>query len=146
MGIVSWIILGLIAGTIAKALMPGRDPGGLVGTTIIGIIGSFIGGWLSYHFMNRPVQHTFFDGRSWISAIVGSLVLLAVYRIIFGNSRSRRRPAPSARSGPPAPRRAGGPAAYRPAPPGRPRGEISRHSPRLTPSPAMAPAVARGDG
>ncbi|MBY8887905.1 MULTISPECIES: GlsB/YeaQ/YmgE family stress response membrane protein [Streptomycetaceae] len=90
MGIIGWILLGLIAGAIAKILLPGRDPGGLVGTTLIGIAGAFVGGWLSMHFLHRPVQHTFFDARSWGSAIVGSLVLLILYRIFFGNSRSRR--------------------------------------------------------
>jgi uncharacterized membrane protein YeaQ/YmgE (transglycosylase-associated protein family) len=89
-GIIGWIILGLLAGTIAKVLLPGRDPGGVFGTTIIGVIGAFLGGWLSEHFLHRPVQHTFFDARSWISAIVGSLVLLILYRVVFGNSRSRR--------------------------------------------------------
>lgn len=90
MGIIGWIILGLIAGTIAKVLLPGRDPGGMVGTVVTGILGAFVGGWLSSHFLHRPVQHTFFDARNWGAAIVGSLVLLVLYRIFFGNSRSRR--------------------------------------------------------
>ena len=47
MGIISWIILGLLAGAIAKILLPGRDPGGLIGTTLIGVAGAFIGGWIS---------------------------------------------------------------------------------------------------
>lgn len=90
MGIVGWIILGLLAGTIAKLLLPGRDPGGVFGTIITGIAGAFVGGWLSYHFLHRPVRHVFYDPRNWGSAIVGSLVLLVIYRILFGNSRSRR--------------------------------------------------------
>jgi uncharacterized membrane protein YeaQ/YmgE (transglycosylase-associated protein family) len=89
-GIIGWIILGLLAGAIAKILLPGRDPGGLVGTTLIGIAGSFIGGWLCSHFLHRSVQHQFYDTATWISAIAGSLVLLIVYRLLFGNSRSRR--------------------------------------------------------
>ncbi|MCQ4082073.1 GlsB/YeaQ/YmgE family stress response membrane protein [Streptomyces sp. RB6PN25] len=90
MGIIGWIILGLLAGGIAKFLLPGRDPGGLIGTTLIGIAGSFVGGWLSSHFLHRPVQHQFYDTATWVSAIAGSLVLLIVYRILFGNSRERR--------------------------------------------------------
>lgn len=89
MGIISWIILGLLAGAIAKFLLPGRDPGGLVGTTIIGIVGAFLGGWISSTFLDREVNKSFFDGPMWLSAIGGSLVLLIIYRIFFGNSRNR---------------------------------------------------------
>ncbi|MGI5336498.1 GlsB/YeaQ/YmgE family stress response membrane protein [Streptomyces sp. CA-181903] len=87
MGIIGWIILGLLAGAIAKILLPGRDPGGLIGTTLIGIAGSFIGGWLSAKFLHRSVTHHFFDAATWAAAIGGSLVLLIGYRILFGNSR-----------------------------------------------------------
>ncbi|MDF3302529.1 GlsB/YeaQ/YmgE family stress response membrane protein [Streptomyces tropicalis] len=87
MGIISWIVLGLLAGAIAKILLPGRDPGGLIGTTLIGIAGAFIGGWLSAHFLHRPVQKHFFDLYTWGAAIAGSLVLLIGYRILFGDSR-----------------------------------------------------------
>ena len=57
MGIISWIILGLLAGAIAKILLPGRDPGGLIGTTLIGIAGAFIGGWISARFLDRPITN-----------------------------------------------------------------------------------------
>jgi len=86
-GIISWIILGLFAGAIAKILLPGRDPGGLIGTTLIGIAGAFIGGWLSARFLDRPVVKDFFDLYTWGAAIAGSLVLLIGYRLLFGNSR-----------------------------------------------------------
>ncbi|GHJ34893.1 GlsB/YeaQ/YmgE family stress response membrane protein [Streptomyces sp. TS71-3] len=89
MGYISWIILGLLAGGIAKFLLPGRDPGGLIGTTVIGIIGAFLGGWISTQFLDHPVTKDFFDGATWLSAIGGSLVLLILYRIFFGNSRNR---------------------------------------------------------
>ena len=88
MGFISWIILGLLAGAAAKFLLPGRDPGGLVGTTVIGIVGAFLGGWISSSFLDRPVSKHFFDGATWLSAIGGALVLLIVYRIFFGNSRN----------------------------------------------------------
>lgn len=90
MGIVSWLILGLIAGVIAKVLLPGRDPGGVVGTTLIGIAGSFIGGWLATRFLDREIPtNDIGDPSMWISAIAGALVLLIAYRIFFGHSRER---------------------------------------------------------
>ncbi|MGW7414619.1 GlsB/YeaQ/YmgE family stress response membrane protein [Streptomyces sp. NPDC054863] len=89
MSILSWIVLGLIAGVIAKILLPGRDPGGLIGTTLIGIAGAFIGGWISTRFLDREIANQFFDGPTWLAAIGGSLVLLVAYRILFGHSRSR---------------------------------------------------------
>ncbi|GHI91554.1 MULTISPECIES: GlsB/YeaQ/YmgE family stress response membrane protein [Streptomyces] len=87
MGIIGWIILGLVAGAIAKILLPGRDPGGLIGTTLIGVAGAFLGGWLSARLFDRPVQKEFFDLTTWGAAIGGSLVLLIGYRLLFGNSR-----------------------------------------------------------
>ena len=57
MGIIGWIILGLLAGAIAKILLPGRDPGGLIGPRI-GVAGAFVGGWLSSRFLDRPVEAT----------------------------------------------------------------------------------------
>jgi uncharacterized membrane protein YeaQ/YmgE (transglycosylase-associated protein family) len=89
MGIISWIILGLLAGAIAKILLPGRDPGGLIGTTLIGVAGAFIGGWISARYLDRPITNEFYDGATWAAAVGGSLVLLIVYRILFGHSRSR---------------------------------------------------------
>ncbi|MET9924258.1 MULTISPECIES: GlsB/YeaQ/YmgE family stress response membrane protein [Streptomyces] len=90
MSIVGWIILGLLAGVIAKILLPGRDPGGIIGTTVIGIAGAFLGGWLSSQFLDRPISNDFYDTATWIAAIAGSLVLLILYRLLFGNSRERR--------------------------------------------------------
>ncbi|MBD0842267.1 GlsB/YeaQ/YmgE family stress response membrane protein [Streptomyces sp. TRM68416] len=87
MGVIAWLVLGLLAGAIAKAVLPGRDPGGLTGTTLIGIAGAFLGGWLSATFLDRPVEREFFDAATWGSAIAGALVLLIGYRILFGNSR-----------------------------------------------------------
>ncbi len=90
MGIIGWIILGLLAGAIAKVLLPGRDPGGFVGTTLIGVAGAFIGGWISARWLDHPITKDFYDGATWAAAVGGSLVLLIVYRILFGNSRDWR--------------------------------------------------------
>lgn len=87
MSIIGWIILGLLAGAIAKFLLPGRDPGGFIGTTVIGVAGAFLGGWISARFLDHPISKQFYDGTTWAAAIGGSLVLLIAYRILFGNSR-----------------------------------------------------------
>ncbi|MFR9676622.1 GlsB/YeaQ/YmgE family stress response membrane protein [Streptomyces sp. TR06-5] len=88
-GIVSWLILGLIAGTVAKILLPGRDPGGILGTALIGVAGAFLGGWLSATFLDRPIRHNVVDPSLWVAAVAGALVLLIVYRLLFGHSRER---------------------------------------------------------
>ncbi|KUH38016.1 MULTISPECIES: GlsB/YeaQ/YmgE family stress response membrane protein [Streptomyces] len=89
MSVISWIVLGLLAGVVAKVLLPGRDPGGLIGTTLIGIAGAFTGGWISARYLDRPISNDFYDGATWLAAIGGSLVLLIAYRILFGHSRPR---------------------------------------------------------
>lgn len=80
MGWLSWIVFGLIAGIIAKFIMPGRDPGGFIITIIIGILGAVLGGWLATQFGLGDV--TGFDIRSFIIAVVGALILLFIYRRI----------------------------------------------------------------
>jgi uncharacterized membrane protein YeaQ/YmgE (transglycosylase-associated protein family) len=84
MGIIAFIILGLIAGAIAKALLPGDDPGGIIVTAIIGIVGAIIGGFLAGALFNADPMDEFFDISSWLTAIVGSIVLLLIYRLIVG--------------------------------------------------------------
>ena len=80
MGILAWIILGLIAGAIAKAIMPGRDPGGFIVTALIGIVGAVVGGFLgNMIFGIGGVSGV--DIRSILIAVVGALVLLWVYRM-----------------------------------------------------------------
>jgi uncharacterized membrane protein YeaQ/YmgE (transglycosylase-associated protein family) len=80
MGILSWIFFGLIAGGLAKYLMPGRDPGGFWITAIIGIAGAIIGGVLATEFGLGAVSG--FDVRSLLVAIIGSLILLFGYQVI----------------------------------------------------------------
>ncbi|MEV7405393.1 GlsB/YeaQ/YmgE family stress response membrane protein [Streptomyces sp. NPDC091267] len=87
MGIIAWIIIGLLAGLIAKALMPGKDPGGIIITMLIGIAGGLLGGWLGKVIFNVDSIDGFFDLSTWIAAIVGSLILLVLYRVITGNRR-----------------------------------------------------------
>ena len=80
MGILTWIIFGLIAGAIAKALHPGNDPGGWIVTIIIGIVGSMLGGWIGS--MIFGVDVTGFNFSSFLVAIGGSVLLLAIYRMV----------------------------------------------------------------
>ncbi|MGH7546439.1 MAG: GlsB/YeaQ/YmgE family stress response membrane protein [Gemmatimonadota bacterium] len=78
MGILSWILLGLIVGAVAKLIMPGKDPGGLIVTTGIGIAGALIGGFIASAFGLGTVRG--FDLRSLVIAIAGALLLLWGYR------------------------------------------------------------------
>ena len=80
MGILSWIIFGLIAGVIAKLLMPGRDPGGCIITILIGIAGAVIGGWIGKTLWGSTGV-TGFDLGSFGLAVLGAIILLAIYRM-----------------------------------------------------------------
>ena len=88
MGIIALIILGAIAGAIAKALLPGDDPGGFIITTIIGIVGALLGGLLARVLFNADPLDEFFDISTWLTAIVGSIVLLLIYRMVVGRRRT----------------------------------------------------------
>ena len=88
MGIIAFLILGLIAGAIAKALLPGDDPGGIIVTMIIGVVGALLGGFLAGLLFNAEPMDDFFDLSSWLTAIVGSIILLLIYRM-FTRGRAR---------------------------------------------------------
>jgi uncharacterized membrane protein YeaQ/YmgE (transglycosylase-associated protein family) len=85
MGFLSWIVLGLIVGIVAKLIMPGKDPGGMVVTILIGIAGAFIGGFIGSLIGLGTV--TGFDLRSLLIAIGGAVLLLIVYRLLRRESR-----------------------------------------------------------
>ena len=90
MGIIAWIILGLLAGLIAKALLPGEDPGGIIITMLLGIAGALIGGFIVKALgFGDPIDE-FFDISTWLGAIAGSVLLLAIYRALFGGRRTTR--------------------------------------------------------
>ncbi|MGW2786240.1 GlsB/YeaQ/YmgE family stress response membrane protein [Streptomyces populi] len=90
MGVIAWILIGLLAGAIAKLLLPGKDPGGIIVTMLIGIAGGLLGGWLGKVIFGVDSIDGFFDLSTWIAAVVGSLILLVLYRVLTGNSRSHR--------------------------------------------------------
>lgn len=80
MGLIAWIVMGLIAGVIAKLLMPGRDPGGCIITCLIGIAGALLGGFLATLLGFGGVSG--FDIRSALIAVIGAIILLLLYRLI----------------------------------------------------------------
>jgi uncharacterized membrane protein YeaQ/YmgE (transglycosylase-associated protein family) len=82
MGIIAFLILGLLAGILAKAMLPGEDPGGIIVTMLIGVAGALIGGFLAAALFDAHPLDDFFDISTWITAIIGSIILLLVYRMI----------------------------------------------------------------
>ena len=74
MGIIAFIILGLLAGLIAKAIMPGNDPGGYIVTAAIGIVGALLGGFLAAALFGADPMDEFFDISTWLTAIIGSII------------------------------------------------------------------------
>jgi len=81
MGILSWIVFGLIAGVIAKFIMPGRDGGGFILTCVLGIVGAVVGGWLAT-FFGIGGDVTGFNLQSFLVAVVGAIVVLLIYRML----------------------------------------------------------------
>lgn len=87
--ILAWLVIGLLGGAIAKAILPGDDPGGIVVTIIIGIVGALLGGWLG-GLLGLGSDGDTFDFGTLLTAIVGSIILLLIYRMVAGN-RGRAR-------------------------------------------------------
>ena len=82
-GIIAWIVIGGIAGAIAKLLMPGRDPGGCIITVLLGVVGAFVAGWLG----QQLGWYKTGEGAGFLAAIVGAFLILLVYRLIAGRRR-----------------------------------------------------------
>jgi uncharacterized membrane protein YeaQ/YmgE (transglycosylase-associated protein family) len=84
MDILLWIVFGLVVGVVAKLIMPGRDPGGIIVTIVLGIVGAMLGGWLG------RVMGLYREGEAagFIMAVVGAIVVLGIYRLVLtGRSR-----------------------------------------------------------
>ncbi len=86
MGILGWIILGLVAGAIAKTLHPGDDPGGLLGTLVVGVLGALLGGLIASA-LDVGELSSFFSIGTWLIAIGGALLLLVLYSAVTGRGR-----------------------------------------------------------
>lgn len=83
-GILGWIIIGGVAGAIAKLLMPGKDPGGCIITILLGIVGAFLAGWIGQAIgWYEPGE-----GAGFLAAIVGAFIILAIYRLVAGRRRT----------------------------------------------------------
>lgn len=82
MGVLTWILFGLIAGAIAKFIMPGKDPGGCLGTVVIGMLGAVIGGFVGTELLGIGTV-TGFNLRSFGIAILGAIILLILYRVFL---------------------------------------------------------------
>ena len=83
-GILGWIVFGVVVGAVAKLLMPGKDPGGFIVTMLLGIVGAVLGGWIGRSLNMYGPE----DPVGFVMAIVGAVVVLAIYRMAIG----RRRP------------------------------------------------------
>ena len=89
MGIIAFLVLGLVAGLIAKALLPGNDGGGLFVTMLLGVVGALAAGFAAGALLNVDPMDNFFDASTWIAAIVGSVVVLAIFRAVTSGNRNR---------------------------------------------------------
>lgn len=87
MGFFGFLILGLIAGAIAKAILPGRQGGGWFITLILGVVGALLGGWLGSVLFHAPLKD-FFSIQTWLLAIIGSIIVLLIYGALTRRRRA----------------------------------------------------------
>ncbi|PWC06108.1 GlsB/YeaQ/YmgE family stress response membrane protein [Mycetocola zhujimingii] len=90
MGFLAFLLLGLIAGAIAKAILPGKQGGGWLITLLLGVVGALLGGWLGGLLFGIDMNE-FWSISTWLTAIVGSIIVLLIYGLVTRNSRSGSR-------------------------------------------------------
>jgi uncharacterized membrane protein YeaQ/YmgE (transglycosylase-associated protein family) len=88
MGFFAFLLLGLIAGAIAKAILPGRQGGGWFVTLLLGVVGALLGGWLGSVLFDKPLEE-FWSIQTWLLAIAGSIVVLLIYGAVTGRKGAR---------------------------------------------------------
>lgn len=88
MSIIAWIVLGLVVGLIADRIMD--SPHGLIVTTVVGIAGALLGGWLAQEIFHVDNIRGFFNLSTWLTALVGAIVLLGVLQLVTGSRRGLR--------------------------------------------------------
>ena len=86
-GIIGWIVLGLLAGAIAKAIMPGTQGGGWLATLVLGVVGALLGGFIGSAVFNVGLD-TFWSLQTWIVAILGALLVLVIWGFVTKNRRA----------------------------------------------------------
>jgi uncharacterized membrane protein YeaQ/YmgE (transglycosylase-associated protein family) len=91
MSVIGWIVLGLIAGIVAKYMLGSRAKHGVIVTILIGVAGALVGGWAASEFFGITATGGFFDLSTWLIAIVGSVVLLGIYYAITNRGRGSSR-------------------------------------------------------
>jgi uncharacterized membrane protein YeaQ/YmgE (transglycosylase-associated protein family) len=89
--VITVVLVGLIAGYLARAIVPGPDPMGISGTIVLGVVGSFVGGFLGYVFFHRDVSQGALQPSGIIGSVVGSVIALLVYRSVGARGRAVRR-------------------------------------------------------
>ncbi|MFC0681419.1 GlsB/YeaQ/YmgE family stress response membrane protein [Lysobacter korlensis] len=88
MSIIAWLVLGLIAGAIAKLILPGRQGGGIIVTLLLGVVGALLGGWLGSVLFNANIEE-FWSISTWLLAIGGALIVLLIYGLLTNRRGSR---------------------------------------------------------
>ena len=91
MGVIAWIVLGLVAGLLANMLIPGRRSQGLILTCVIGIVGALAGGWIATQVFHVHTLNGFFNLSTWLTAIAGAAVLLLIFHLVSARSGGSRR-------------------------------------------------------
>ena len=86
MGFLAFLLLGLIAGAIAKAILPGNQGGGWIATLLLGVVGAFLGGWLGSVIFGVGLEE-FWSIQTWLLAIGGAIIVLLIYGLIVGRSK-----------------------------------------------------------
>lgn len=89
MGFLGFLLLGLIAGAVAKLILPGKQGGGWISTLILGVVGALLGGWLGGLIFNKDLGG-FFDLTSWLLAIAGALIVLIIWGFIRGRMGGKK--------------------------------------------------------
>ncbi|WP_413248272.1 GlsB/YeaQ/YmgE family stress response membrane protein [Sinomonas flava] len=82
MSFIGFLILGLIAGAIAKAILPGKQGGGWLATLLLGVVGALLGGWIGGMIFKQDLMNSFWSLSAWITAIVGALVVLLIWGLV----------------------------------------------------------------
>ena len=87
MSFLGFLLLGLIAGVIAKLILPGRQGGGWLITLVLGVVGALLGGWLGSVLFNVPLED-FWSLQTWLLAIAGAIVVLLIWGLLFGRKKA----------------------------------------------------------